>query len=442
MADWAFDVFLSHASADLALTRSLAEWLRLSGFRVWLAEEQLVPGTRFRSGLEQGLRESQHLVAVVTAEYVTRPWTQRELDLFDLAADTTARRIVAIQFGILPTSPLDQVLQVSQRVTWNGSEFEPEAFWLVSCGLRGLRPGPHAEWADKGTLLVRRRADDSPVGTVTSGFPAPPGFSLHIVDADLSSDSSSTIDGLVRQCLKGTEFPDSFRRLRKVLQDVTSHRLEGLVPTLWGGGRTHEAAVVALAMLPNIRDEHLAWSLLDLGCLSEARSLLLLLSLEQERDSEIWFSWAIAEGLWPYLNVAAGKAPPRIQRSHFAWVATVAADKRLTFEEAENQYNYGNMITVWNHFHLTWLAIRLGNLDAAALHAIALCETAVRGDRRAGRFLNRLGSWPTCATVLEQPRVIERVAAARAALALPTLSTLATFRSRVSDLWSLVVASA
>lgn len=41
--------------------------------------------------LQQGLRESQHMLSVLTAAYCTRPWTQRELDLFDLSADHSDR---------------------------------------------------------------------------------------------------------------------------------------------------------------------------------------------------------------------------------------------------------------------------------------------------------------------------------------------------------------
>jgi len=74
MEDYSFDVFLSYANTDIEFARQMVDWIRLSGFRVWFDEEQLVPGSRFRSGLQQGLRESQHLVTILTSSYIHRSW--------------------------------------------------------------------------------------------------------------------------------------------------------------------------------------------------------------------------------------------------------------------------------------------------------------------------------------------------------------------------------
>src|SRR6266446_1478302 len=112
MGDYSFDIFVSYAHADIEFARKLVNWIRISGFRVWFDEEQLVPGSRFRAGLQQGLRESQHLVTILTSSYITRPWTQRELDLFDLTAEHTDRRVLAIKSGDVDSGPLDQVFLV------------------------------------------------------------------------------------------------------------------------------------------------------------------------------------------------------------------------------------------------------------------------------------------------------------------------------------------
>ncbi len=151
---FAFDVFLSHAHEDSPFARHMATWLRKCGHSVWLDEEQLIPGSRFRTGLQQGLRESRHMVAVLTASYIERSWAQRELDLFDLDADHRERRPLAIQLFNISNTPLDQIFLVSQRIPWHGESLDIEGLWKLHCGLTGQRPGPHAEWATKGERLL------------------------------------------------------------------------------------------------------------------------------------------------------------------------------------------------------------------------------------------------------------------------------------------------
>jgi hypothetical protein len=155
MSVHAFDIFVSYSHEDQTFARDLAGWLRAANLTVWMDEEQLVPGTRFRPALQQGLRESQHLVAIVTASYARRRWTQRELDLFDLLADDENRKIIGVQLDEVDTGPLDQIFLVNQRIDWQAREFNAEAFWLLHCALTSERPGPKRSWLDRGHSLIR-----------------------------------------------------------------------------------------------------------------------------------------------------------------------------------------------------------------------------------------------------------------------------------------------
>lgn len=152
--EFPFDVFISYGGENRAFARRLAGWLRNIQVKVWLDEEQLVPGCRWRDSLKQGLRDSRHLVAVLTPEYVSRPWTQRELDLFDLSADHAQRRLLALEMGQVPESPLDQMFEVTQRIKWQNADFDLEAFWCLSCGLRNCAPSPRNTWAERGKALL------------------------------------------------------------------------------------------------------------------------------------------------------------------------------------------------------------------------------------------------------------------------------------------------
>src|SRR6266487_2077424 len=161
MDRFAFDAFLNYTTEDQELARKLVRWLRASGFEIWFDEEQLIPGQRWREGLEEGLRASRHLIALLTKSYSSRHWTQRELDLFDLEADQTRRRILGIQIGEIKRGTLDQVFLVDQRLFWRNEDFDPEAFWKLYCGLKGEKPGPQSEWASKGNQLVFTDGDQS-----------------------------------------------------------------------------------------------------------------------------------------------------------------------------------------------------------------------------------------------------------------------------------------
>ncbi len=53
-----FQVFLSHNSQDKPTVRELARCLEDRGIRVWLDEEQLIPGRNWQPLLEDGIRRS------------------------------------------------------------------------------------------------------------------------------------------------------------------------------------------------------------------------------------------------------------------------------------------------------------------------------------------------------------------------------------------------
>jgi len=151
MAKFGFDAFLSYASEDRELAKQIVEKLRLNDFIIWYDVEQIAPGESFRFALAEGLKASRHFIALLTPAYTKRKWTQREVDLFDLTADRTRRRILGIQVGPIKAKKIDQVFRVSQWIQWNGDGIDPAAFWLLLCGLKIEKPGPQAEWAIKGT---------------------------------------------------------------------------------------------------------------------------------------------------------------------------------------------------------------------------------------------------------------------------------------------------
>jgi hypothetical protein len=58
-ADFQYDVFLSHNSADRPRVRRLAERLRAAGLRVWFDEWVIQPGDDIYLAIERGLEASR-----------------------------------------------------------------------------------------------------------------------------------------------------------------------------------------------------------------------------------------------------------------------------------------------------------------------------------------------------------------------------------------------
>jgi exodeoxyribonuclease VII small subunit len=76
-----WDVFISHASEDKVLfVRPLAEHLRKLGLRVWFDEFTLVMGDGLRRSIDLGLSNSRFGVVVISPNFLSKEWPQKELD--------------------------------------------------------------------------------------------------------------------------------------------------------------------------------------------------------------------------------------------------------------------------------------------------------------------------------------------------------------------------
>ena len=223
---YSFDVFLSYAYQDIIFARKLAEWLRQSNYEVWIDEEQLVPGTQFRAGLQQGLHESRHMVVILTPEYANRHWTQRELDIFDLDADRSERRILAVQTGRDFSGVLDQTFLVHQRIQWNEEGFDPEAFWLLNCGLLGRRPGVRQRWGSNGAQLL-----ESAYSSTASDIDREPPRTIRDI-----GDSEVSVKGIgsAPQALHA-EIPSSKPSPGKPLDKSAGSSVKSILPELYQG---------------------------------------------------------------------------------------------------------------------------------------------------------------------------------------------------------------
>ncbi len=76
-----WDAFISHASEDTeAVARPLAEALTKAGLRVWLDRTELRIGDSLRRKIEEGLAQSRFGIVILSKNFLSKDWPQRELD--------------------------------------------------------------------------------------------------------------------------------------------------------------------------------------------------------------------------------------------------------------------------------------------------------------------------------------------------------------------------
>lgn len=76
-----FDVFISHASEDkAAVARPLRDLLEDAGLKVWLDETQMRIGSSLRQSIDKGIVRSRFAVVVLSPDFISKGWTNYELD--------------------------------------------------------------------------------------------------------------------------------------------------------------------------------------------------------------------------------------------------------------------------------------------------------------------------------------------------------------------------
>jgi formylglycine-generating enzyme required for sulfatase activity len=74
-------VFISHASQDADFAHRLADGLKRLGVQVWIAPDSILPGEGWVKAIERGLRESSHVVIVLTPAALESEWVEKETDV-------------------------------------------------------------------------------------------------------------------------------------------------------------------------------------------------------------------------------------------------------------------------------------------------------------------------------------------------------------------------
>jgi hypothetical protein len=142
-----FHVFLSHNSKDKPAVRVLKRLLEVRGIRVWLDEEQLVPGRPWQPLLEKGI-EGSATGAVLVGRDGLGPWENEEMQSLLSQAVESGKPVIPV---LLPYAPIKPKLPLFLgNRTWVDlrSGYTDETIDKLIWGITGERPegsGPEQE---------------------------------------------------------------------------------------------------------------------------------------------------------------------------------------------------------------------------------------------------------------------------------------------------------
>jgi hypothetical protein len=117
-----FDVFISHASEDKdEVVRPLAHALKQGGLKVWYDEFELKIGDSLRRKIDNGLAKSRFGIVVFSKAFLTKGWTNYELDGLVTRAVSGEQVLLPIWHNITKKEIIDYSPSLADKVARNTS---------------------------------------------------------------------------------------------------------------------------------------------------------------------------------------------------------------------------------------------------------------------------------------------------------------------------------
>jgi hypothetical protein len=118
--DREFDVFISHASEDKDdVVRPLAIALREAGLQVWYDEFELKIGQSLRRKIDEGLVKSRFGIVVISRFFLSKGWTNYELDGLVTRAVTGDQVLLPIWHNISKQEVIDYSPSLADKLARN-----------------------------------------------------------------------------------------------------------------------------------------------------------------------------------------------------------------------------------------------------------------------------------------------------------------------------------
>jgi hypothetical protein len=122
-----YDVFISHASEDKDdIVRPLAHALTAKNLSVWYDEFELKIGDSLRRKIDKGLANSKFGIVVLSKNFITKGWTNYELDGIITKAVTGEQVILPIWHNITKKEVIDFSPSLADKLARSTSSFTVE----------------------------------------------------------------------------------------------------------------------------------------------------------------------------------------------------------------------------------------------------------------------------------------------------------------------------
>lgn len=333
------DVFLSHSSRDGDHAQALCSLLEQAGVTVWIAPRDIPPGSDYTTSVMEGVRGCEAVVALVSREFQTSPYTHREIE-----------RAVSLRVGVVPVrlddAPLSgwAELLLSPCQWLDGPPVTGEPDWAATsqrlvAAIRNLPPPPPPR-------RRRRRAGLAIAGTVAvvgaagglalrSRVTPPPAPSLIVgwVDGLNTRAVNADTEAVTQGADLTIKVDDPHPELDEYLVWISGERVEITAPNAWrdalAGRRQAEAGESNTYIV--VRVPKGAWT--DGAREALARDLSAALARQGDRAVRVpdlplgrQFVWEETGWKWAFAGSGRpGGLPPTIEeeRSLTSWADTV-----------------------------------------------------------------------------------------------------------------------
>ncbi|MCA9999969.1 MAG: SUMF1/EgtB/PvdO family nonheme iron enzyme, partial [Anaerolineales bacterium] len=134
-------IFLSYATADVAIAQQVAAALAADGWRVWMAPDSVLPGELWVAAIERGLQESGVFLLLLSPEAVASRWVQYETNI--AIALERRGKLDFVSLWLRPCEP-PLTWEAYQWVVWQDGEYGRLRQRLNSTRSRGFQSSPPA----------------------------------------------------------------------------------------------------------------------------------------------------------------------------------------------------------------------------------------------------------------------------------------------------------
>jgi hypothetical protein len=127
-------VYISHASSDSLLARTLASGLEEAGLDVWRSEEHLYPGENWARAIDEGLRGSNAMIVLLTPDSIRSQWVLSEAS-FALSQRDYKDRFIPVVIGdpaLLPREEIPWIFKKFNLIELQRPHFDEHTLHLIT----------------------------------------------------------------------------------------------------------------------------------------------------------------------------------------------------------------------------------------------------------------------------------------------------------------------